>query len=137
VIPEGWNLDTLYVHLSRMIEDLEKRQNIAILGVERTAAATAAAAKEATIKSEESYTKRFDAANETKALAKDAATLYASRSEMMSQKADIDRILSDHAARLGQIEGAGRKSDWGYLVAAITLICLVATLAATVLSRGK
>src|ERR1700677_5120704 len=97
-----WSIDTLYVHLSRIVEDLDKRQtidmngrfqllNTALLAVEKSAAAALAASAAATQKAENAMEKRFEGVNEFRGAMGDQASRFITRAEVDQRMAASDK----------------------------------------------
>src|ERR1700677_2725619 len=130
-----WSIDTLYVHLSRIVEDLDKRQtidmngrfqllNTALLAVEKSAAAALAASAAATQKAENAMEKRFEGVNEFRGAMGDQASRFITRAEVDAGLAASDKETAGVVSRLDRIQGHGGrlKDGYGWLVGAIGLI---------------
>src|ERR1700734_257692 len=122
-----WSIDTLYVHLSRIVEDLDKRLQIALKSVEQTAAAAQASSERATNKAETAMEKRFDGVNEFRQTLGDQATRFITRAEVDQRMAASDKETAGVVSRLDRIEakGLGLQAGWGILISIITVTGLV------------
>jgi hypothetical protein len=140
-----WSLSTLYVHLSRIVDDLAKSVddrfafeaklalgaretiNIAIQAVERAAMAEASSAKNAVDKAESATAVRFAGVNEFRQTLSDQAGRLMPRAEVETAVNGLNAKIADLTARIGAMEsrGAGIQSGWGYLVGGISLVALV------------
>jgi len=101
-----WSIDTLYVHLSRIVEDLDKRLQIALKSVEQTAAAAQSSSERATTKAEIAMEKRFDGVNEFRQTLGDQAGRLISRAEVEARMVASDKETTGLASRLDRIEAA-------------------------------
>jgi hypothetical protein len=130
-----WSIDTLYVHLSRIVEDLDKRQtldingkfqllNTALLAVEKSAAAALASSAMANQKAENAMEKRFEGVNEFRGAMGDQATRFITRAEVEQRMAASDKETAGVVSRLDRIEGrgGGLKDGWGWIAGIIGLI---------------
>jgi hypothetical protein len=129
-----WSIDTLYVHLSRIVEELEKRVtaimeakfktvDIALKAVELSAGAALSSSEKATSKAEAASEKRFEAVNEFRAAMGDQANKFITRSEVDSRMLASDKETAGLISRLDRIEakGLGIQTGWGILVTVVTL----------------
>jgi hypothetical protein len=133
-----WSIDTLYVHLSRIVEDLDKRQTIdlngrfnllstALLAVEKSAAAALASSKEATLKAENAMERRFEGVNEFRGAMGDQATRFITRAEVDSRMVASDKETAGVISRLDRLEsrGLGLKEGWGWLIGVIGVVAAI------------
>src|ERR1700677_1362132 len=132
-----WSIDTLYVHLSRIVEDLDKRStidlngrfqllNTALLAVEKSAANALAASAAATQKAENAMEKRFEGVNEFRGAMGDQASRFITREEVQQRMSASDKETAGVVSRLDRLEAAAlgkqdteksRKDDTGLWVA--------------------
>jgi hypothetical protein len=101
-----WTIDTLYVHMMRVVEDLDKRLQIALKSVEQTAAAAQAAGERATNKAEVAMEKRFDGVNEFRQTLGDQAGRLISRAEVEARMVASDKETAGLASRIDRMEAA-------------------------------
>jgi hypothetical protein len=133
-----WSIDTLYVHLSRIVEDLDKRTTIAMTGrfellntalmaVEKSAANALAASAAATQKAEAAMEKRFESVNEFRGAMGDQAARFITRAEVDQRMAASDKETAGVVSRLDRIEGRGigLQAGWGILIAIVTVAALI------------
>ena len=133
-----WSIDTLYVHLSRIVEELDKRLsgviegrsqlvNTAIKSVEQSAQAALSASEKATTKAEASSEKRFEGTNEWRATVQDLIKDTVSRTEVDAKMLAVDKEMSGIVSRIDRIEakGLGIQTGWGILVTVITLAAII------------
>jgi hypothetical protein len=133
-----WSIDTLYVHLSRIVEELDKRMtldinskfqlmNTALVAVEKSAANALAASAAATQKAETAMEKRFESVNEFRGAMGDQATRFITRAEVDQRMTASDKETAGVVSRLDRIEakGLGLQAGWGLLVTFITVAGLV------------
>lgn len=130
-----WSIDTLYVHLSRIVEDLDKRQTLdmngkfqllstALLAVEKSASAALASSAMANEKAENAMEKRFEGVNEFRGAMGDQASRFITRSEVDQRMAASDKETAGLGSRLDRLEArsGGLRDGWGYLVGLVGLI---------------
>lgn len=101
-----WTIDTLYVHLMRVVEDLDKRLQIALKSVEQTAAAAQASSERATTKAEVAMEKRFDGVNEFRQTLGDQAKQFITREEVQGRNTAQDKEMAGVSSRLDRMEAA-------------------------------
>jgi hypothetical protein len=146
LVPGTWTLDTLYVHLSRVIADLarlgdehikhvgltsstgfseaELRNEQRFQAQEKAVTAAILAADRAVAKAESASEKRFDSVNEFRASMNDQANKFIPRTEaeqrMLSNSEKIDALGN----RLERIEGRGQglNAGWVILTGAVGLV---------------
>lgn len=127
----AWTIETLYLHLSRVIEDLDKRLSGAIFAVERSAIAESKAQKEAVEKSETANTTRFASINEIRGAMQDQAAKFIDRKEVENQFSTLEKELAGLTARLGTIEATRlgvrenrgeARANWNMVFAVIAAI---------------
>ena len=99
-----WSIDTLYIHLSRIVEDLDKRLQIALKSVEQTAAAAQASSERATNKAETAMEKRFEGVNEFRQTLGDQASKFITRAEVEARMMSSDKETAGVVSRLDRIE---------------------------------
>jgi hypothetical protein len=130
----AWTIETLFLHLSRVIEDLDKRLSGAIYAVERSAIAESKAQKEAVEKSETANTQRFASINEIRGAMQDQAAKFVDRKEVEQQFGALGKEISVLNARLGAMEAtrAGMRehsgdsrANWNMVFAVIAAIGIV------------
>jgi hypothetical protein len=119
----------LQEHLERVIALQVDKLNAAILAVERTAAAALKGNSEAVDRASAAVEKRLEGMNEIRKALSDAQATFATRSEADARFNAAAEKTADLSTRLERIEGAGagRKSDWGYLVGGISVVLLIVT----------
>lgn len=123
----GWTTDTSREDILKTVSDLEKYVERRFTDQDRAVQAALQSSKEAVDKSEMSYDKRFEAANEVKAtfsgdLAKKLdRTEYESNHRALEDKIDA---LTDRMNR-NDGKGAGIAAGWGYLAGAIGLVATI------------
>jgi len=133
-----WSIDTLYVHLSRIVEDLDKRTsldvngkfqllNTALLAIEKSAAAALAASEKAVSKAEISSERRFESTNEWRSTVQDLIKDTISRKEVDQRIEMVNKETAGIASRLDRIEAGrlGLQAGWGILISVITVAGLV------------
>lgn len=111
-----WTLETLRIHLERMIEDSEKRTasvsnerlqaiNNAVKSVEEAAKIALAASEKATAKAEAASEKRFEGVNEFRKALSDQSNTFITRTEVDSKILAMDKEMTGVVSRVDRIEG--------------------------------
>ncbi len=132
---DGWNVDTLRVHLEAMVDaaaalntqrftDTDKAVQAALAAQEKAVAAALSAAERAVNKAEAAAEKRADAANEFRGQLSDQAARLMPRAEAEQRIQTVADKIDVLAARVDKTEGrsGGVGVGWGYLAAAIGVI---------------
>jgi hypothetical protein len=140
-----WTVDTLYIHLSRVINDLshkfdrelEARDKLAksdrqvldvsIKAVEDKAGLAQVSSKEAVLKAENATEKRFESVNEFRSTLTDQANRLATKDEFKQFQNSVNGKMNELTARIGKIEDLKQGSEGSKtaLIAGVTLVCLV------------
>jgi hypothetical protein len=113
----------LYVHLSRVIDDLERRVGDRFQASDKQNSLALAASDKAVEKAELASEKRFDGANEFRQTLADQAKEFVAKSSLDDLRDKLNMVVS----RIDRMEskGQGLASGWGYLVAGIATLALI------------
>jgi hypothetical protein len=113
----------LYVHLSRVIDDLERRVGDRFQASDKQNSLALTASDKAVEKAELASEKRFDGANEFRQTLADQANEFVAKSSLDDLRDKLNMVVS----RIDRMEskGQGLASGWGYLVAGIATLALI------------
>jgi len=148
-----WTVDTLYIHLSRVLSDLAHRMdielesrdklsvsdrqviNVSILAVEKTAAMAQLSSEKAIQKAEVATEKRFDSVNEFRATLTDQAARLATKEALAGFQSAFDDKIRELTARVGRVEDTkiGAIESQSALAARVTLALLAAGVLVSIL----
>lgn len=114
-----WSLDSLYEHITRVLEELTKRFEQRFADQEKAVTAAITAADRAVSKAETASEKRFEAVNEFRAQQRDLIETFARQDALNGAEQKIERTIS----RLDTLEGrtAGISAGWVYLIGLVSL----------------
>lgn len=122
--PSGWTTDTLHAHITRLMDERDRRYGERFDAQALAVAAALAAAEKATTKAEGAAERRFEAVNEFRGQQQDIISTFMPRAE-------ADLAMANVQKQLDEIKGtrrAGLEAGWGYLVGAVGLLAGVAGL---------
>jgi hypothetical protein len=125
--PSSWTIDSVLVHLNRVLAEMDQRFEQRFEGQQRATDAALTSAKEAVLKAETAAERRFEGVNEFRAtLADQAATLMPRAETEQRLRALTDRI-NDLALIVSQMQGhdTGVSAAWGYLAGAVGVVAAV------------
>lgn len=138
---EGWTLETLRQHLTRVIDDADRRYEQRYVHSLREQDAKEAAARdslraaleavqEAVSKAEATTARRFESVNEFRSAMQDQTSHFSTKTEMEARINDLTGQLNRLSSRITESEaaGKGRVQLWGWLVGAVGAVAIVAEL---------
>lgn len=125
--PSGWTVDTLRVHLERLINEQSKYSDERFRAADKAVEAALLAAEKAVNKAETAAARRFEAVNEFRGQLADQAATLMPRNEAETRINAMSEKLNDLSARVDKSAGAARGGQLaiGYVITAVTVVIAI------------